>query len=115
MHPFDVLKVRMQINEGKSVGGFRVLRNIIKSEGIPGLYSGLSAAAARQFTYTTGRLGLYDVFTSSLTAKLNSNGSGKKVNLSLPQKLGCGLSAGAIAATLCCPVELPWFACKRMV
>ena len=93
VHPFDVLKVRMQINEGKSVGGFRVLRNIIKSEGIPGLYSGLSAAAARQFTYTTGRLGLYDVFTSSLTAKLNSNDSGKKVNLSLPQKLGCGATS----------------------
>eukprot|EP00944_MAST-04C_sp_MAST-4C-sp1_P011928 g11928.t1 len=106
VHPFDVLKVRMQINEGKSVSAFRVLTNIFKSEGIPGLYSGLSAAAARQFTYTTGRLGLYDVFTSSLTARLNSSGSGKQVNLSLPQKLGCGLSAGAIAATLCCPVEV---------
>ena len=115
MHPFDVLKVRMQINEGKSVGGFRVLRNIIKSEGIPGLYSGLSAAAARQFTYTTGRLGLYDVFTSSLTAKLNSNGSGKKVNLSLPQKLGVACPPVLLLPLCAALSRSPWFACKRMV
>ena len=64
VHPFDVLKVRMQINEGKSVNAFRVFSGIFKSEGIPGLYSGLSAATARQFSYTTSRIGLYDVFTS---------------------------------------------------
>lgn len=102
VHPFDVLKVRMQINEGKSVNAFRMFSGIFKSEGIAGLYSGLSAAAARQFSYTTSRIGLYDVFTTKLISQKN----GEIKLLSLPQKLMCGLSAGAIAATMCCPVEV---------
>lgn len=33
----------------------------VKNEGVPALYSGLSAALARQASYTTLRLGLYDL------------------------------------------------------
>lgn len=32
----------------------------VKTEGVKGLYAGLSAALARQASYTTLRLGLYD-------------------------------------------------------
>ena len=64
VHPFDVLKVRLQINEGANVGAVATLKNIIRNEGVRGMYSGLSAAAARQFSYTTSRIGLYDTFTS---------------------------------------------------
>lgn len=33
---------------------------IVKSEGIMGLYSGLSASILRQITYSTMRFGVYD-------------------------------------------------------
>ncbi|CAN0529121.1 unnamed protein product, partial [Scytosiphon promiscuus] len=34
----------------------------VKNEGVAALYAGLSAALARQASYTTLRLGLYDLF-----------------------------------------------------
>ncbi len=62
IHPFDVIKVRMQLigNEGKQLSASRVGRALVSSEGIGGLYSGLSAAVLRQLTYTSLRVGLYD-------------------------------------------------------
>ena len=52
----------MQKNESaKNVSPINVLKDLIKAEGIKGAYSGLSAAVTRQCTYTTLRLGLYDV------------------------------------------------------
>jgi solute carrier family 25 (mitochondrial oxoglutarate transporter), member 11 len=107
IHPFDVLKVRMQINEGSNISSLKTLNNIFKKEGIKGLYSGLSAAAARQFSYTTSRLGLYDVFVSKLNVRKNNlNYKNSSNHLSLIEKLFCGLSAGSISATLCCPIEV---------
>eukprot|EP00466_Bigelowiella_natans_P018065 jgi/Bigna1/77004/fgenesh1_pg.45_\ len=97
VHPFDVLKVRMQVNEG-TASMFSVAGQIYSKEGIPGLYSGLSAAVTRQLTYTTLRLGLYDVIRDSM-----SGGSG---DVSFGLKLCTGLTAGATAATICCPVEV---------
>ena len=46
MHPFDVLKVRLQINEGANVGVVGTFKTLVRNEGARGLYSGLSAAAA---------------------------------------------------------------------
>jgi solute carrier family 25 (mitochondrial oxoglutarate transporter), member 11 len=103
VHPFDVLKVRLQINEGANVGAVGTFKNLVKNEGARGLYSGLSAAAARQFSYTTGRLGLYDTFTSRVLAGKKGT---EQTQLALFEKLGCGLAAGAIAATACCPIEV---------
>ena len=110
VHPFDVLKVRMQINEGKNISAIRAFSQIYRMEGLKGMYSGLSAAAARQFSYTTSRLGLYDVFTSKLIHSKNKNNNNNNQksphHLSIGEKLLCGLSAGGIAATVCCPVEV---------
>jgi len=100
VHPFDVLKVRLQINETGSKSPIAMMGQIFKTEGIPGLYSGLSAAVTRQCTYTTLRLGLYDTIRNRL-----SPGTSKS-SLPLWQKLVCGMGSGAIAATLCCPVEV---------
>ena len=74
---------------------------IAKSEGIPGLYSGISAAVARQLTYTTARLGLYDVIREQWAGSVPVGGQ-----LSLLDKAVIGLSAGSIAAFGCCPVEV---------
>uniref|UniRef100_A0A7S4E1E5 Mitochondrial 2-oxoglutarate/malate carrier protein n=1 Tax=Lotharella globosa TaxID=91324 RepID=A0A7S4E1E5_9EUKA len=97
VHPFDVLKVRMQVNKSK-VGAAGTLMNIYTKEGVGGLYSGLSAAVTRQLTYTTLRLGLYDVIRDKLTEG--------RSDIPFYLKLCTGLTAGATAATICCPVEV---------
>ena len=105
IHPFDVCKVRLQINVSNESKTFiNALSDIYKNEGFKGFYSGLSAALTRQLTYTTLRLGLYDVFREQVVNynlnKYNYNG------INIWQKLATGLTAGGIAASLCCPVEV---------
>ena len=50
-----------------------VASGIIKQDGVGALYRGLSAGLLRQATYTTARLGIYQVFTDALT-KHNEGG-----------------------------------------
>jgi len=59
-HPLDLLKVHLQTQqEGKlSLGTLAV--KIYKSDGILGLYNGLSASLLRQLTYSTTRFGMYE-------------------------------------------------------
>lgn len=98
VHPFDVLKVQMQINRtaGSSLGS--TFSTILKSDGVVGLYAGLKFAMWRQATYTTARMGLYDVIAPQFA---DSSG-----HTSLPRKAAAGICAGSIAATACCPVEV---------
>eukprot|EP00928_Gymnodinium_smaydae_P007116 TRINITY_DN12564_c0_g1_i12.p1 TRINITY_DN12564_c0_g1~~TRINITY_DN12564_c0_g1_i12.p1 ORF type:complete len:291 (-),score=81.49 TRINITY_DN12564_c0_g1_i12:64-936(-) len=63
VHPFDVVKTRMQTNEGKSLNPFRVCAEVGRKEGLTGLYSGLSAGLMRQCTYTMLRVGLFNNLT----------------------------------------------------
>ncbi|ORX98961.1 mitochondrial carrier [Basidiobolus meristosporus CBS 931.73] len=57
-HPLDLVKVRLQTNKGKGGPGIaRVLVNTIKSDGLLGIYSGLSASLFRQLLYSTTRFG----------------------------------------------------------
>ncbi|XP_076657298.1 mitochondrial 2-oxoglutarate/malate carrier protein [Halictus rubicundus] len=59
VHPMDVIKNRIQLQEGKTSIG-TVIGSIIKNEGLLRFYSGLSAGLVRQATYTTVRLGIYN-------------------------------------------------------
>ncbi|KAI9484195.1 MAG: mitochondrial carrier domain-containing protein [Benjaminiella poitrasii] len=73
-HPFDLAKVRLQTlrienatlwSEFKLLSPARMFRTmwmIARTEGLPALYSGLSASLLRQGTYSTIRFGLYDQF-----------------------------------------------------
>jgi len=97
-HPFDVVKVRMQISAQPGMNLLSGLKMVHANEGVPGLYSGLSAALTRQFTYTTSRIGLYDVIRTRLTEPGQ--------DMSLGKKLSIGVMSGGIAATVCCPVEV---------
>jgi len=98
VHPFDVAKVQMQINQkaGATLGS--TCRTIVQSDGVAGLYAGLNFAMWRQATYTTSRMGLYDVMAPMF------GGSDGKV--SAFGKMAAGICAGATAATMCCPVEV---------
>lgn len=105
VHPADVLKVRCQIKESEALTMLQAARGIAANEGFRGFYSGLSAAITRQLTYTTLRLGLYEVIREQVVARNASNPNAKD-GISIWQKLGTGLAAGGIAAATCCPVEV---------
>jgi len=97
IQPIDMIKVRIQLGQG-SAG--QVARTMIKEEGFGSLYKGLSAGLLRQATYTTARLGSFRI----LTNKAIEANEGKP--LPLYQKALCGLTAGAIGATVGSPADL---------
>lgn len=55
--PFDVIKVRMQLDKGLTF--YETCRNLIKEGGISALFIGLQPALLRQVFYGTIRYGLY--------------------------------------------------------
>ncbi|CAF0795125.1 unnamed protein product [Adineta steineri] len=66
VNPLDLVKNRMQmsgaegsIREYKTT--FHAITTIFRNEGIRGLYASLSAGLLRQATYTTARLGVYQI------------------------------------------------------
>lgn len=97
VQPIDMVKVRIQISGGGPVG---VASKMIAEEGFGSLYKGLSAGLLRQATYTTARLGSF----RWLSAKAIESNDGKP--LPLYQKALCGLTAGAIGATVGSPADL---------
>ncbi|KEF57869.1 uncharacterized protein A1O9_05790 [Exophiala aquamarina CBS 119918] len=60
-HPLDLVKVRLQTRTASApkttLGTFAF---VYRSQGILGLYAGLSAALLRQLTYSTVRFGIYE-------------------------------------------------------
>ncbi|EFJ33391.1 hypothetical protein SELMODRAFT_85098 [Selaginella moellendorffii] len=97
IQPIDMIKVRIQLGQG---GAFQVAKQVIKNEGFFSLYKGLTAGLLRQATYTTARLGSFRL----LTAKATQANDGKP--LPLYQKAFCGLTAGAIGASVGSPADL---------
>lgn len=53
-HPLDLTKLRMQNSPGKTTT-LGLLRDTLKTEGMRGLYIGLSASVLRQMTYSLTR------------------------------------------------------------
>ncbi|CAL5425720.1 unnamed protein product [Camellia sinensis] len=130
IQPIDMIKVRIQLGQGSAVD---VTRNMLRNHGIGAFYQGLSAGLLRQATYTTARLGSFRLskyynaagFYNSLTRviivivllekakpmawgiltnKAIEANDGKP--LPLYQKALCGLTAGAIGASVGSPADL---------
>ncbi|XP_024373536.1 mitochondrial dicarboxylate/tricarboxylate transporter DTC [Physcomitrium patens] len=97
IQPVDMIKVRIQLGQGSALV---VAKNVIANEGFGGLYKGLSAGLLRQATYTTTRLGTF----RALTSKAIAANDGKP--LPLYQKALCGLTAGAVGASVGSPADL---------
>ena len=60
-HPLDLLKVHLQTAGKEKLGIVSQTFSIIRSEGVLGMYSGLSASLVRQLTYSTTRFAIYEV------------------------------------------------------
>ncbi|KAL5264150.1 hypothetical protein ACHWQZ_G005285 [Mnemiopsis leidyi] len=104
VQPLDLLKNRMQLSgEGGAARAHRTVfhagLSVLKSEGVSGLYKGLSAGLARQILYTTTRVGVY----TTLFEKF-SGPDGKPPGFFT--KAGCALTAGAIGSFVGTPAEI---------
>lgn len=97
MHPFDVVKARLQSVEGKAPNPFRVVKDVAAQEGAGALYNGLSAGIARQLSYTTLRVGIFNNLRDYWADKERSWWNGTVAN---------GILAGAVGSGLACPVEV---------
>ncbi|OMO85210.1 Dicarboxylate carrier 2 [Corchorus capsularis] len=72
---------------------------IIQSEGVAALFSGVSATILRQTLYSTTRMGLYDILKNKWTDKE----TGK---LPLTSKIAAGLIAGGVGAAVGNPADV---------
>lgn len=99
VQPLDLVKNRMQLAgaEGKRVTSAGVIAQVVKSEGVFALYTGLSAGLLRQASYTTVRMGVY----TSLIDYLSVDGK-----TSFLVQLSSGLAAGATGAFIGTPAEV---------
>ena len=103
VQPLDLVKNRMQLSG--EMGAARQYKNsgqavlsILKTEGVRGIYTGLSAGLLRQATYTTTRLGIYMTLFDMCTK------DGKAPNFFM--KMGLGITAGGIGAFVGTPAEV---------
>ncbi|VDO95635.1 unnamed protein product [Soboliphyme baturini] len=65
-HPLDLLKVHLQTQQTGKIGLIRMGIKVVKTDGILGLYNGLSASLVRQLTYSTTRFGMYETAKKQL-------------------------------------------------
>lgn len=100
IQPVDMVKVRLQLGaaEGGSTSPFTVAANLIKNDGIKGLYKGIDAAWTRQFFYTGTRLGLFDKFTEIASVP------GER--MPFWKTAICAVSAGGMGAVVGNPADL---------
>lgn len=94
IHPIDLVKVRLQVG-GADATAFGILRNVVSTNGITGLYAGLSASLMRQATYGTARIGLHTVFSRKLKER-RGNDEPLPVYLSFASAFASGAMASAI-------------------
>jgi len=118
-NPIDVIKTRLQI-QGELVasnastsqslnatvtgdkhykGFLRGIGRIVLDEGVAGLYKGLTPSLLREGTYSTLRMGGYDVMKDFLGAK-------DPRTAPLWKKFIAGMTAGAIGAAIANPTDL---------
>jgi len=105
IHPMDLAKVRMQLygqmNPGKPVPGFStILSNMVKTQGVTSIYTGVDAAIGRQLVYGTARIGLHRQFSDMLVER---NG-GKPI--SFVQKALSGMASGSLAVCIGTPFDI---------
>lgn len=61
-HPLDLVKVHLQTSTSQSNSFTNVFIRVVHSDGVLGLFNGLSASILRQLTYSLPRFGLHDYY-----------------------------------------------------
>lgn len=100
VQPLDLIKNRLQLDKAKEYkSSIHAFSSIVKKEGVFALYNGLSAGLLRQATYTTTRLGTYNLL---LTKFKSSDGTPPNFF----QKAAFGIAAGGTGAFVGTPAEV---------
>ncbi|XP_017126786.1 mitochondrial 2-oxoglutarate/malate carrier protein [Drosophila elegans] len=101
VQPLDLVKTRMQISattrEYKS--SLDCLIKTFKNEGFVALYNGLSAGLVRQATYTTARMGFYQMENEAYRKRFDAPPT-------ILASMGMGVLAGAFGGMIGNPAEL---------
>ncbi|XP_053610895.1 mitochondrial 2-oxoglutarate/malate carrier protein-like isoform X2 [Plodia interpunctella] len=100
VQPADLVKTRMQLlgPKAKEATLASVARGVMAKEGPLGFYTGLSAALFRQATYTTARLGSFNVLFDYYKVSYGTPNFGTKLVL--------GMMAGGAGAFIGNPAEV---------
>lgn len=104
--PIDITKTRLQLQgqadyTGHTKLGFRgMLLNIVRTEGIRGLYAGVSPALARHVPYTGFRAIGYEHIRGMFCGNLPRD------QAPLWAKMASGMTAGAIGQAIAVPMDL---------
>ncbi|CAI7745336.1 unnamed protein product [Closterium sp. NIES-54] len=112
-HPLDLLKVRMQLlGEGSAKatagatgapgGALRVAAEVMRENGVKGLFTGVSATMMRQILYSATRMGIYDILKHKMEEQPHMAPGG----LPMYKKVGAGLLSGAIGAAVGNPADM---------
>jgi solute carrier family 25 (mitochondrial carrier), member 14/30 len=78
---------------------FHGVYNVVKAEGVRGLYKGFSPTVVRESTYSTIRLGMYEPFKNKL-------GGTDPKNTPIHIKMAAGSLSGCIGAFLANPTDI---------
>lgn len=97
IQPMDMIKVRIQLG-GVGTNPIAVAGNIVKNEGVGGLYKGLSAGILRQVFYGTSRLGIFGTLQNKFKP---ADGSA----MPFTTTLGCSVVAGGLGAIIGTPAD----------
>jgi len=97
-----MVKVRIQLQSGNvNANPGRIATEMLRNEGVPIFYRGLSAAIFRQLTYGMTRLGIFRTLTDKFTPE------GKTAaDIDFMTKAGCSLTAGGVGALIGTPAEV---------
>jgi len=88
-HPLDLIKVRLQLQEGSTLGAREMAMQIFRQAGIHGFYSGIKAAVLRQFVYSGVRFAMYDILVARGVSRIVA-----------------AVIAGGIGALVGCPTDV---------
>jgi solute carrier family 25 oxoglutarate transporter 11 len=90
-----------QLNPGKPAPGFTtILSNMIRTQGVSSIYTGVDAAVGRQMVYGTARIGLH----RKISDKLVEMNDGQPI--SFVQKALSGMASGSIAVCIGTPFDI---------
>ncbi|SPO04783.1 probable dicarboxylate carrier protein [Cephalotrichum gorgonifer] len=98
-HPIDQTKYRMQVLKSRD-SMFQATYRFAARDGIPSLWSGLSASILRQSTYSTARFGIYNALSQKARDYTGQS------TLSTPWTMACAGTAGGLAGLLGNPTEI---------
>ncbi|KAH8410703.1 hypothetical protein KR222_011230, partial [Zaprionus bogoriensis] len=103
VQPLDMVKTQMQMSgeSGKKIynGTIDCIQKVYRQHGFLAFYNGLSAALLRQATYTTGRMGVYQMEIEAYREKYG-------VAPKLLPSMCMGMVAGACGAIIGNPAEV---------